>query len=99
RSEQWPDETGLWPLASPLELKLFRHRRIGQKLLRSQDRRRYLRIRAGRTTNRPARGGNCARRGAGGQPSLRRQIPESFSLQVIRVPQLRPSPAEANALW
>src|ERR1700687_547680 len=40
RSEQLPDATGLWPLASPLELKPFPHRQIGQKLLRSQDRRR-----------------------------------------------------------
>ncbi len=42
---------------------------------------RYLRIRAGKTTSRPARSGNCAGRGAGGPPSLRGQIPESFSLQ------------------
>src|SRR5271169_4965845 len=39
-SEQWPDETGLWPLASPLGPKPFHHRQIDQKLLRSQDRRR-----------------------------------------------------------
>ncbi len=40
RSEQLPDETSLWPLASPLGLKPFHRRQIGQKLLRSQDRRR-----------------------------------------------------------